>query len=73
MKYKALFHLDVNRAPLIQMVLKNIANLLVDLGPENAEVRLVLNGDGVPGFTKNSPHLGTLPLRKTGAGATVLC
>ncbi len=56
MKYKTLFHLDVNNALLIQMVLNNIKNLRADSGPQNVEVELVVNGDGVVGFTRNSAH-----------------
>lgn len=52
MKYRALFHLEENSAPRVQMTLNNIENLIADMGRENVSVELVVNGNGVQAFTR---------------------
>ena len=53
MKYRVLFHLDeIEKAPL---VLRNINNLLVDLGEDEVEAKLVANSEGAKALFKTSP------------------
>ncbi len=56
MKYRVLFHLDEDNQPRITMTLNNIKNLLADLGTENVQVELVVNGEGVRAFVKPSEN-----------------
>ena len=46
-KYRVVFHLDEPSKGRADQVLKNIENLLADLGEDNVEVELVANGGGV--------------------------
>ncbi len=51
-KYKAIFHLDEPSKGRADQVMANITNLLNDLGDENVEVELLVNGGGVRALTK---------------------
>ncbi len=46
-KYHVVFHLDEPSKGRADQVLRNIENLLDDLGKDNVEVELVANGGGV--------------------------
>jgi hypothetical protein len=49
--YRVVFHLDEVAKPKPQMVLNNIKNLIVDLGPNaDWEIDVVANGEGVLAF-----------------------
>jgi intracellular sulfur oxidation DsrE/DsrF family protein len=51
-KYRVVFHLDEPSKGRADRVLKNIENLLDDLGENNVEVELVANGGGVKALVK---------------------
>ncbi len=53
-KYHVVFHLDEENKLRGEMVLKNIANVLGDLGEKNVEVELVTNGKGVAALCKSA-------------------
>ncbi len=55
-KYRVVFHLDERSQVRSKMVLKNIANVIADLGQGNVEIELVVNGDGVTALTQSSPY-----------------
>jgi intracellular sulfur oxidation DsrE/DsrF family protein len=56
-KYRAVFHVDEGNEARVGMALKNIENLIADLGEENVQVELVTNGRGVTALVKTpSPH-----------------
>jgi intracellular sulfur oxidation DsrE/DsrF family protein len=45
--YRVLFHLDESDGKKQEAVLRNVNNLLDDLGPEQAQVELVTHGPGI--------------------------
>ena len=51
-KYRVVFHLDESSKGRADQVLRNIANLLDDLGEDNVEVELLANGGGVKALIK---------------------
>ncbi|SMB91716.1 hypothetical protein SAMN00017405_2236 [Desulfonispora thiosulfatigenes DSM 11270] len=53
-KYKALFHVDEKEK--IMLVLKNMANLLNDLGEDEVEVALVGNSEGIALMYQSSEY-----------------
>ena len=55
-KYRVVFHLDERSQVRSKMVLKNIANVIADLGQGNVEIELVVNGEGVTALTQSSPY-----------------
>ncbi|MDD2522836.1 MAG: DsrE family protein [Anaerolineaceae bacterium] len=55
-QYQVIFHLDEEPLEKVAFVLNNILNLLADLGAENVDVELLVNGPAVKAFTsKESP------------------
>lgn len=44
-KYKVLFHADENKK--LDLTLKNIENLIKDIGEENVEIELVVNSEAI--------------------------
>jgi intracellular sulfur oxidation DsrE/DsrF family protein len=46
-KYRVVFHLGEGGKPRADMALRNIQNVMDDLGTTNVEVELVANGEGV--------------------------
>jgi len=58
--YRVLFHLDEPSKGRAEQVLRNIENLLADLGEENVRVELVANGGGVKAFVRGSDTDETL-------------
>ncbi len=59
-KYNVLFHLDEGNKPRGEMTLRNIDNLITDLGQDNVQVELVVNGEGVLVLLKSPNLLGDL-------------
>jgi len=53
-KYHVVFHLDEHSKGRADQVLRNIENLLADLGEDNVEVELVANGGGVKELVKGT-------------------
>jgi uncharacterized protein len=51
-KYQVVFHLDEGDKVRMRMTLKNIENLVADLGEKNIEIELVTNGQGVMALLK---------------------
>ena len=51
--YRVLFHLDEPSKGRAEQVLRNIENLLADLGEKNVQVELVANGGGVKALVRN--------------------
>lgn len=54
MNLKVLFH--INEARRWQMVFTNITNFINDVGPGNAAIEVVANGEAVKIFADNSDH-----------------
>jgi uncharacterized protein len=52
-EYRVLFHLDEPSKGRAEQVLRNIENLLAELGDENVQVELVANGGGVKALVKD--------------------
>jgi intracellular sulfur oxidation DsrE/DsrF family protein len=53
--YKVLFHLDEAQKTLL--ALQNIANLILEIGFENIEIELVINGEAVTSFQKSDQSM----------------
>jgi intracellular sulfur oxidation DsrE/DsrF family protein len=53
--YKVLFHLDEVQKTLLS--LQNISNLILEIGYENIEIELVINGEAVTSFQKSDQSL----------------
>jgi len=51
-KYRVVFHLDEPGKGRANQVLRNIENLIDDLGENNVEIELVANGGGVKALVK---------------------
>jgi intracellular sulfur oxidation DsrE/DsrF family protein len=51
--YRVLFHLDEPSKGRAEQVLRNIENLLADLGDENVQVEMVANGGGVKALVQS--------------------
>lgn len=51
-KYRVVFHLDEPSKGRANQVLRNIENLIDDLGENNVEIELVANGGGVKALVK---------------------
>ena len=49
-KYQVIFHLDEEETKKTEFVLHNMVNLLNDLGDENVDVELLVNGPAVKAF-----------------------
>lgn len=54
--YRVIFHIDEGAIRRANMVLHNIQNLIDDLGPDNVEVALLANGEGVKALLR-SPNV----------------
>lgn len=56
-QYRVVFHVDEGNEARVGMALKNIENLMADLGEDNVQVELVTNGRGVSALVKTpNPH-----------------
>jgi len=55
-KYRVVIHLDESGKARGELVLRNIENLIADLGENNVEIELVANGEGITALLK-SPNL----------------
>lgn len=53
-KYKVLFHLDAPKEEKHISILRNIENLIADLGEKSVEVELVVHGKAMPLFQKTT-------------------
>ena len=51
-EYRVIFHLDEYDGIQITTLLKNIENLIADLGEDNVQIEVVANADGVNAFLK---------------------
>ena len=51
-KYRVVFHLGEGGKPRADMALRNIQNIMADLGETNVEVELGANGEGVIALLK---------------------
>ncbi|GBE00121.1 DsrE/DsrF-like family protein [bacterium BMS3Abin07] len=51
---KVVFHMDMDNTPTFELAVGNIANLQKDVGPENARVSLLANGNAVKHFVKEA-------------------
>lgn len=59
-KYRVIFHLDEEDSFRVNLVLKNIQNLLMDIHKENIEIELLANAAGVKIFLINSNYLKSI-------------
>jgi intracellular sulfur oxidation DsrE/DsrF family protein len=59
-QYQAIFHVSEESIDDITFALKNIINLLNDLGDENVDVELLVNGPAVKAFTSEQGELSEL-------------
>ena len=55
-KYRVVIHLDESGKARGELVLRNIENLIADVGENNVEIELVANGEGITALLK-SPNL----------------
>jgi intracellular sulfur oxidation DsrE/DsrF family protein len=53
-QYHVIFHLDEDTEQKVNEVFNNLRNLLSDLGPENVDVELLINGKGVSAMRKDN-------------------
>mgnify|MGYP001793963729 CR=1 FL=1 len=56
--YRVIFHLDEDSEQKVNEVFNNLRNLLADLGEENVEVELLINGVGVTAMRKDNESNG---------------
>ena len=59
-QYQAIFHVSEESIDDITLALKNIINLLNDLGDENVDVELLVNGPAVKAFTSEQGEISEL-------------
>ncbi len=59
--FKVVFHMDMDNTPIFELTAGNIANLLKDVGSENAQVSLLANGNAVKHFVKEA-NIKYLPM-----------
>ena len=67
-KYRVVFHLDEPSKGRAKQVLKNIENLIDDLGENNVEIELVANGGGVKALVKGPESHAEQVEKLTGKG-----
>jgi len=59
-QYQVIFHLDEEPQEKVTFVLNNILNLLDDLGSQNVDVELLVNGPAVKAFTAEENPISEL-------------
>ncbi len=69
--YRVVFHLDEGGRGRADLVLRNIANLLADLGADNVEVELVANGEGLLALLKTPNLHGETVVRLAAQGVRI--
>ncbi len=58
--YQVIFHLDEEPVEKVTFVLNNVINLLDDLGRENVDVELLVNGPAVKAFKAENGSISEL-------------
>ena len=69
-KYKVVFHID--EQPKGALVINNINNLITDLGGENLEIEMLVNGDAVKMLVRSTAEFG-LQLKELAEKQVVFC
>ena len=64
-KYRVVFHLDEGGKARADLVLRNIDNLIADLGEKNVEVEIVANSEGILALLK-TPNQHKEQIRQLG-------
>ena len=73
-QYQVIFHLDEEPLEKVTFVLNNILNLLNDLGSQNVDVELLVNGPAVKAFKAEESPISELISRVLDQSvAIVLC
>ena len=72
--YRVIFHLDENNEEKVNEVFNNLRNLLADLGVDNVDVEMLVNGSGVIAMRKDNVANGLRISRLSGQGVRfVVC
>jgi len=73
-QYKVIFHLDEEPIEKVTFVLNNIINLLNDLGGQNVDVELLVNGPAVEAFKAEESIISELIAKILDQGVAIaLC